>query len=351
MKSALILLFAAVALCAAAQDTNLLYRLEAIPPFPELRDAAIAGGIPFEGMISANNTGSLAPGDSVTALITLHQNGNRRTQWLVYFEVVAKSNRAASRPAKPVVLYNSMGDKFEFPPSPVTFRIRTLGPYVDSRSIWGTPVPKDNYGHASVNGNFLALGLDKSAATICRLHLARQRMHATNFDLRVSETRPSAAEARENQKRAALYHLTSDEKTALVTWFPTLMSYFNAVGDTPGLEGIMWKVVSMPSLWSIVRHAGITAWIEIETDEIRPQTMPSGWDLPSGARAYALPLMVTLNQKPALDTTLIVTDPRPSLLACGGIVGFVAQDPNDEENYVTVRIISAKNGVVEQRHP
>jgi len=54
-----------------------------------------------------------------------------------------------------------------------------------------------------------------------------------------------------------------------------------------------------------------------------------------------LPMRVTLNQRPALYATLLVTDPHPPLLACSGIVGFVAQNPNDAENYMTFRVISA----------
>jgi hypothetical protein len=54
--------------------------------------------------------------------------------------------------------------------------------------------------------------------------------------------------------------------------------------------------------------------------------------------------MVELNHQPALNATLFVADPRPSLLACGGIVGFVAQNPNDDQNYVTLRVISTRWG-------
>lgn len=343
LRKTLTLLLLLLATLAAAQDTNLDSRLEPVPPFPELRAAAIADGIPLDGFNSIGSN-TLSPGDSIAALITLQQKRNRRTQWLVYFQVIASSNRPPSQPAKPVVFYNSLGDKFQFPRSPVAFRIRTIGPYVDSASFWGQPVPKDNDGRASVDGTFLSLGLDKSAAAIYRLNLATQKTHA-KFYWWISPKPPSNAQGqRKNQKIAALLHITPDEKTALATWYPTLMSYFNAVGETPDLQGIMWKVVSLPSIWSIVKHGGVTAWLGIDFEDVRPLSLPAGWDLPVHAPAYVLPLSVTLNQKPALETTLIVTDPRPSLRACGGIVGFLAQNPDDEENYLTLRVISARSG-------
>ena len=58
---------------ASGQDTNLLLMLEPVPPFPELRATATADGIPLDGLAPAASTNTLSPGDSLTALITLHQ--------------------------------------------------------------------------------------------------------------------------------------------------------------------------------------------------------------------------------------------------------------------------------------
>ncbi|HEY1789408.1 MAG TPA: hypothetical protein VGJ73_14710, partial [Verrucomicrobiae bacterium] len=106
MKSIFILLFTlAPFLCAIGRDTNLLSRLEPVPPIPELRTVARTNDIPLNGIGPITGTNVL-PGDTLTTLITLHQKRNRLTQWLVYFEVV--TNRPPSQPPKPVVLYNSM---------------------------------------------------------------------------------------------------------------------------------------------------------------------------------------------------------------------------------------------------
>lgn len=342
MKSLFILLFAVTPLLSAAgRDTNLLSRLDPIPPFLELQTVAKTKEIPLEGIGRLTSTNVL-PGDSLTALITLHQKKNHLTQWLVYFQVVTASNGAPSRSEKPVVLYNSMGDKFEFPNVPVAFHIRTIGPYVNYPSIWGAPVPRDNSGHASVNGTFLALGLDQGMAALYRLNPLMQKSGATNFDLQIAEKPPSDTTAKENQKFATLLHVTPQEKTALAAGEPALISYFQAVGETPDLGEIMWKVISFPSVWSIVKHRGITASLDFDVHRIGPATLPPGWKLPGHSPAYTLPLSLTLNQKPALDVTLIVTSPRPSLVACGGIAGFVAQNPDDDETYLTLRVIGTQ---------
>jgi hypothetical protein len=181
-------------------------------------------------------------------------------------------------------------------------------------------------------------------AALYRLNPLIQKNEATNINLDVEAKPFPGATIKENKKLAALLHITPQERSALAAAEPTLMSYFEAVGETPDLEGIMWKVISLPSVWSMVKHRGITAWLGIDFDNIHPLLLPPGWNLQDHFPVYALPMSVTLNQKPALYATLIITSPRPSLVACGGIVGFVAQNPNDDENYLTLRVISAQRG-------
>lgn len=333
-----VFLLLAARFCAADPSTNLISRLEPVPPFPAVQKAAHAVHIPLKGMTPLNNTDALAPGNSVTALITLHQKGNRRTQWLVYFEVVAGTNSAKAE--KPMVLYNSMGDKFEFAHSPASFSIRALGPYVDTDSFWGNPVPKDKFAHTSVDGAFLGLGLDKGAAAIYRVNQDKNK--STNFNFWVNSKDPSAAEIKRNRKVAAELQITPAEERALAAWYPAMMSYFSAVGETPNLDTILLKVLNFPSLWSIVKHGGITAGIWFDLNAIRPVMLPARWNLPGDAPVYTLPMSIELNGQPAINSTLLVTDPRPPLLGCGGIVGFIAENPVDKQNYMTLQVISAR---------
>jgi hypothetical protein len=349
VKSLLILLFALLALFSAdAQETNALPHLEPVPPLTDLRTVAKTNDIPLDGIGPLKGTNVLQ-GDSLTTLITLHQKRGRLTQWLVYFQVIAISNEPPSRAANPIVLYNSAGDEFQFSNIPVTFRIRTIGPYVESASVWGAPVPKDDDARASVNGTFLALGLDRCMAALYRLDPLIRNTGTTNFHLRIAEKPFPDATVKKAQKLVALFQITPQERIAMATAEPTMTSYFNAVGETPGLDGILWKVVSLPSVWSIVKHRGISARLNFDMHGIRPISLPPAWNLPGHAPIYALPLSLILNEKPALNVTLIITSPNPSLVACGGIVGFVAQNPDDQQDYLTLRVISARNGTASKR--
>ncbi|HTR43381.1 MAG TPA: hypothetical protein VMH87_17350 [Pseudomonadales bacterium] len=330
---------AAACLGNAEPSTNLLSRLEPVPPFPELQKAAKTMHIPLDGMKPLTNAPVLVPGNSITALITLHQKGNRLTQWLVYFEVVASTN--STKPEKPLVLYNSMGDKFEFTRSPAAFSIRSIGPYVDSDSFWGNPVAKDKRANAAIDGAFLSLGLDKGAAAIYRVRQDKQD-GATNFDFGVEPKPPPAAKIAHNRKLATELKITPEEERALAAWFPAMNSYFTSVGNTPNLQGILMKVMSFPSLWSIVKHGGVNAEIGFGLSKVHPVTLPAQWNIPGGAAVYSLPMSIDLNGQPAINSTLLITNPHPPLLGCGGIIGFIAENPNDSQNYMTLRVISAQ---------
>jgi hypothetical protein len=329
---------AAACLGDAEPATNLLSRLEPIPPFPDLQKAAKTMHIPLTGMKPLHDTGTLGPGNSITALITLHQKGNRLTQWLIYFEVVAGTN--GTKPEKPMVLYNSMGDKFEFAHSPAAFNIRSIGPYVDSDSFWGNPVPKDKGARTTIDGAFLGLGLDKGAAAIYRLNQGKTK--STNFNFWVDSKPPKATEITRSRKVATELQITPTEERALAAWFPAITSYFSSVGETPNLETILLKVMDFPSLWSIVKHGGVNANIEFQLEDVHPVTLPTQWNLPGDAPVYTLPMSIKLNGQSAINSTLLITDPRPPLLGCGGIIGFVAENPTDSQNYMTLRVISAR---------
>ncbi len=132
-----------------------------------------------------------------------------------------------------MVLYNSVGHKFEFAHSPAAFSIRSIGPYVDSDSFWGNPVPKDKGARASIDGAFLSLGLDQGAAAIYRVNHDHQTDESTNFDFLVSEKPPGDKEIKRNRKLAAELKITSEEEHALAAWYPAIISYFGSVGKRP----------------------------------------------------------------------------------------------------------------------
>jgi hypothetical protein len=106
------------------------------------------------------------------------------------------------------------------------------------------------------------------------------------------------------------------------------------------LQDIFFKVVDMPSVWSMVRHVGVTANLKFETEQFRGADA-FAWDASERAGVYYFPMSLDLNNQPALKLTLVVTAPKPPLLGCGGIVGMLGEKPGEKETYLTLRIVSA----------
>jgi hypothetical protein len=349
LKTGRWILFGAVLLaarfCEAGGASNSIAKMDSVPPFPALRAAANANGIPLEGIDPPACGEALGSGDSVTALITLHEKGRRRTQWLIYFQVTDSPKETFSEKHDPMIMYTSTGNKFAFARSPANIRVQTIGPFAESNSKGRHPAFNEKSAQVSVNKDFLSLGFDLGAAAVLRwASLARQKDGA---DFRKSfEFGPApfdGSRITRDKKLAAQMQVTPEEEHSVVGWIPALSCYFSTVRQTPNLKGIMLKVLDMPSLWSIVRNGGITAGIGISYEDVR-QCSPAGWGLPSGSPVYALPAFLSINDREALNLTMVVATPRPPLLACGGIIGLLAENPEDAENYLTLRIISAHCG-------
>jgi hypothetical protein len=122
------------------------------------------------------------------------------------------------------------------------------------------------------------------------------------------------------------------------------MSYFEIVQHTGGLKGLLYKLVDMPSLWSLIRHRGVSMNLTFGNGLAPSLADPADWNLPASASAYYFPWLVRLNGQPAMKVTLVTTTPRTPLLICGGVVGVLLEKLGDDETYMTMRLISARSG-------
>ncbi len=327
--------------------TNFLAKLDPVPPFPACQAAAMANGIPLTAIDGLAETLSLAPGDSETTLITLHEKGRPCTQWLIYFEAVARTNAPPVKPEAPMVVYTSTGGKFEFARSPATIQIRTLGPFIEPASGHhrprSQPTMVDKSVKVTVNQILLGVGLDQATAAVHRLNTFRdQNKNVAKFYFGTSPDPFGNAEITRARAVANQMHMTPAEERAMAGGIPALFSYFNSVQETPELDSIMLKVISLPSVWSMVKNLGLSPGLALgfPRDRVGPVSLPA-WGFPFRSSLYTLPLQINVNEHHALTLTMIVTDPHPPFLVCGGIVGFLAENPDDPENYLTLRVINA----------
>jgi hypothetical protein len=302
-------------------------------------DSAIAWAqtkkIPLNQIDSTVDGGALMPGDSITGLITLHQKGAPQKQWIVLSEIVTPGpkNEVAESP-KPMVFYTTLGNRLEFKSAPVMVNVRTIGPFVESGEKRKTKVEEES-ARFPLDKGYLSLGLDRAVAAV--LKFKENNKHA---DFAFGPKPFNDSEIAKGRKLAETAHITSDDERALCGSCPALLSYFDFAQHTPGLQDICFKVVDMPSVWSMIRHVGVTANLTFQTEQFHTADA-FAWESSGNPLVYYFPILLELNRQPALKVTFVVTSPKPPLLGCGGIVGMLAEKPGDKETYLTLRVVSA----------
>jgi hypothetical protein len=292
--------------------------------------------IPLNQIDSTVDSDALRPGDSITGLITLHEKGARQKQWIVFLEVVAPGPKdEVGESPKPMVLYTTLGNKLEFKSAPVMVNVRTIGPFVESGEK-RKPKVEEESARFSLDKGYLSLGLDRAVAAVLKFKENKERA-----DFAFGPKPFSDSEIAKGRKLAEKTHITSDDERALCGSCPALLSYFDFVQHTPGLQDICFKVVDMPSVWSMIRHVGVTANLTFETEQFHTADA-FAWESSANTPAFYFPMLLKLNQQPALKVTFVVTSPKPALLGCGGIVGMLAEKPGEKETYLTLRVVSAR---------
>ena len=310
-------------------------KLKWVPPGAALVGVAQSNRIPLLPIEACGDGKALNPGDSFTGLVALREKGGKRTEWLLYVEGSApEPKEAAEKPSKPFIVYTALGSKLEFVPSPAWVNLRTLGPYAASSG--DKPLKaKDQRDRFSVDQASLSLGMERGTAALMRLKPEELRRIFNFRDKPFPE-----AEVRTNRAAVSQQTLNAEDERALVGSIPALLSYIQIVQHTRGLEEILFQMIERPSLWSILRH-GFKVSLTFLPETVRVAD-PASWGMPAGTPVYYFPMNVVLNERLVLLLTLVVTTPRPPLLACGGVVGLLAEKPTDPENYLTLRVVQAR---------
>jgi len=284
--------------------------------------AAYAAGheIAIEGMEIGASAAAVRPGDSLTALVSFRE-GKRSKQWLIQFQVAVPTAQEIKDhpPSSMWAKSDTSGRTYQFGAGvPLALDIRTVGPFVEGKDA---PDAEKNT-RAFVSPDFLGLGLDRNCESIVRWS-AEQAL------TKAGHSPPPTA-------------LSEDEERVFFGALPALATFFQGVQNTPGLREILWEITDKPSLWSIVKRGG-----KVDTklnfgDEVAA-VEPAGW-VPTGLPFFRSSVMVDLNEQRALRCVLLVTTPRPPLLATAGIVGIAAEPPNNKNKRLDVRIVAARRG-------
>ena len=108
--------------------------------------------------------------------------------------------------------------------------------------------------------------------------------------------------------------------------------FLSVVRRSDSLRPLFEKAVAV-SLWSVLRRFSVkvSAWRRIR------EAVPHG-------DGYRFPLTILVNDDPALDCSIVVTDPRSPLNVGAGVVSIVGIRPGEREPTVTLRLLAARRG-------
>lgn len=323
-----------------------------MPPLPAVVAFAAAQKIPLDQLELSNpGTTEARRGDCVTALVTLYE-GEHYRQWIIQLTTVKLTaaeqrdiEKAKSRDE--LTMFSSVGNTLRINSVPYALEARTIGPFYGDQSATPSKSPKPAEMHARmlVSGGLLGLGLDRFCVGVQRLRQAAQppgdAVHQLEWK---TGMKPFPADVvAKNQPLAAAAGITPEDERSIFAGPMALLTFFNVAQKTPGLREILLELLNRSSLaWSILTHGG----------QLKPDFKPDGaalgspvdsaaWD-PNLPPAYRCPVLISLNEKPALAMELIVTAPRPPLLNCAGILGITVEPTGDKTKHLTIRVLAAR---------
>lgn len=317
------------------------------PPSNGIKTLAGEHNVPLSGISDFQERNHLETDDRVTLMVT-SLNGDTTKQWLLSLrvsELTAKEKKRDLPAAQ--TLYSTSGHQFTFESDCAALALTTWGP-VTGPGIMETTVrfeQRTDEARGLINPVFLAIGLHNTGDALTKLHQARSDGRVDpERKIGILNTPVSEEVVRDGLELVTKAGLTLDDERAIAGSVPAMLEFFNVAARSHGLREIIWEIIDKPSLWSIIRHFGrVEAGITFHSKGVR-HISSEPWGMPGSVELYQIPFTLNLNDEPALDCVMIVTEPRPPLLTSAGIIGLTAHQPGTKDRRAVIRLLAAQPG-------
>jgi hypothetical protein len=133
--------------------------------------------------------------------------------------------------------------------------------------------------------------------------------------------------------------LASDDLRRAVAGWIAIMKLPEFLQRDAGMDNLIWRLIDRPSLMSIVTHRGLQMEVGLNGKDARPDPAGSAY-----GPAYRVPLMLTLNGRPAVRCEIVVARGEPPLGPCNGLIAIDATHPGDPARRIAVRLLAARRG-------
>jgi hypothetical protein len=133
--------------------------------------------------------------------------------------------------------------------------------------------------------------------------------------------------------------LASDELKRAVAGWIAIMKLPEFLQRDPGMDTLIWRLIDRPSLLSLVAHRGLKMEVGLNGKDARPEPARSEY-----GDAYRVPVMLTLNGRPAVRCEIVIARGDPPLGPCNGLLAIDAAHPSDPSRRIAVRLLAAQRG-------
>ncbi|MCA8949029.1 MAG: hypothetical protein KDE27_05970, partial [Planctomycetes bacterium] len=116
--------------------------------------------------------------------------------------------------------------------------------------------------------------------------------------------------------------------------------FFQILRGNPVTRDILMQVLAPPSLWSVVTNWGVR--VTFSVDFFAAEPIAAGRFAGAQGELWSLPMMLRLNDQPALLARVVVGPAGSPYGAAAGIYGIVARHPTDAGRRVFVRLRSSR---------
>lgn len=307
-------------------------------PMPSLVTFASSHGIPLTGIAVRAEGAVPQEGDQVVFLLALEEGGSTQ-QWLVRLETDALTKKEqALKPLRDDVIHTSTGLHLHYANTRTALRVELFGPFGGG----STPRPgAPERARSLVSREYLDLGIAQFCRSALQIAPRLEAAGVTDFAYSGSTSIPTAAAVARGKQTAAALGLTPEEERLYFSVYFALRTFFEAAMQIPGNQHVLEQVIQKPSLWSVVSHFGVKTTFTYGWQDV--QVAPEGTDAVQQP-VYLLPVLLSLNDAPAVKANLAVSEPRPPLQTGAGILALCAEHPTATDRRLFIRMLSARRG-------
>ena len=310
------------------------------PPLPTLVMFANNHGIALHHIEIGNSNSQSGNGISVTFLLTSYR-GPSMEQWLLMITPDSLTpDETRLEPLPDETWYTSTGRVFNIKNTRTAMNVNFIGPFTAAGSNTEKRFIRqlNNPNRVLISKEKLNCRLDRYAETGMEINRRLKSAGVNPSGLYSASLKPKSENQLEKGKTyTRIVHPTDEEERIGLDFYFALRSFYDAAMTINDFKKTANKVMDMPLL-SIIFGNNFRLMIDTNSEVHSFDAEGLGIKTP----AYEQSLKLVINGNVSSRASIIMTEPRPPLNLCAGIVSLYAEHPEKKENRLSIQLINTQ---------